>query len=231
MEFEFVIKVGGSLSRRRLILEKLFKELAAISQNHKFLVVPGGGPFADMVRSIYHKFDISEDTAHWMAVLAMDQMGFFFSNFHPNIKVVNKIEEARKISSGLIPVLIPSRILFENDPLPHSWDVTSDSIAAYIAHATNTKKIFILTDVDGIFTFDPKSHPDAEFIPRISAEELADKNVCTSVDKTFPSLVSKYKLECLVLNGKHPHRITQALNNRKVKGTLIYCSAPHESGN
>jgi aspartokinase-like uncharacterized kinase len=115
--------------------------------------------------------------------------------------------------------------MLDNDPLPHSWDVTSDSIAAYIAHITGTKRVFILTDVDGVFTSDPKSSPDAELVPEISAEELADKNICTSVDKTFPSLVSKYGLECLVLNGKHPERVTQALNNKKVKGTTIYCSA------
>lgn len=220
--FDFVIKVGGSLSRSRFILKKLFEELAAVSENHKFLVVPGGGLFADVVRRIYYKFDISDDAAHWMAVLAMDQMGFFFSDFHPNIRVVDKIEEARKISRGLIPVLIPFKIMFDDDPLPHSWEVTSDSIAAYIAHITDTKKIFILTNVDGVFTSDPKSSPDAELIPKISAEKLADINVCTSVDKEFPALVSKYGLECLVLNGRHPERITQALNNRKVKGTIIY---------
>lgn len=220
--FEFVIKVGGSLSGSRLILRKLFEELAAVSKNHKLLVIPGGGPFADMVRRIYRKFKISDNVAHWMAILAMDQMGFFFSDFHPNIRVVDKIEEASKISRGLIPVLTPSRIMFDSDPLPHTWDVTSDSIAAYIAHITGTKKIFILTDVDGVFTSNPKSSPDAELIPRISAEELADKKMCTSVDKIFPSLVSRYGLECLVLNGRYPERVTQALNNRKVKGTTIY---------
>jgi aspartokinase-like uncharacterized kinase len=175
--FDFVIKVGGSLSGSRLVLRKLFEELAVNSKNYKFLVVPGGGPFADMVRKIYCKFSISEDAAHWMAILAMDQMGFFFSSFHPNIRIVDNIEEARKISRGLIPVLIPFKMMFDNDPLPHSWDVTSDSIAAYIAHITGTKKIFILTDVDGIFTSDPKSSLDAELILKISAEELAYKNV------------------------------------------------------
>nr|MDO8083063.1 amino acid kinase [Candidatus Freyarchaeota archaeon] len=222
--FDFIVKVGGSLSRSKLSLRKLFEELAAISKNYELLVVPGGGPFADMVRRISYKFNISDDAAHWMAILAMDQMGFFFSDFHPNIRVVDEIEEARQISRGLIPVLIPSKVMFDNDPLPHSWDVTSDSIAAYIAHITSTKRVFILTDVDGVFTSDPKSSPNAELIHEISAEELSYKNMCTSVDKTFPSLVSKYGLECLVLNGRHPERVTQALNNRKVKGTTIYSS-------
>ncbi|MEM3586746.1 MAG: hypothetical protein QXO71_05415 [Candidatus Jordarchaeaceae archaeon] len=223
--FDFVIKVGGSLSRNKSTLKSLFNELAAISRNHKLLVIPGGGVFADFVRRIYHKFNISDDAAHWMAILAMDQMAFLFSEFHPNVKIVSSIEEAMQINRGFIPVLTPSRIMFDSDPLPHSWDVTSDSIAAYITHIVGAKKVFILTDVDGVFTSDPKSSPNARLIPKISAEELASKNMCTSVDKTFPSLVSKYGLECIVLNGKHPERITQAVNNKEVKGTIIYCSA------
>ncbi|WXG40013.1 MAG: hypothetical protein WED07_04195 [Candidatus Freyarchaeum deiterrae] len=229
--FDFVVRVGGSLSRSKLIMRKLFEELAVISKNHKLLVVPGGGPFADMVRRIYYKFNISEDAAHWMAILAMDQMGYFFSDFHPNIRVVDEIKEANQVTRGLIPVLTPSRIMIDEDPLPHSWDVTSDSIAAYIAHITGTKKLFILTDVDGVFTSDPKSSPDARLVYEISAEELASKNICSSVDKKFPSLVSEYGLECLVLNGKHPERVTQALNNKKVKGTTIYSSATRKITN
>ena len=40
---------------------------------------------------------------------------------------------ARRSSAGRVPVLAPSRWLREADPLPHSWDVTSDSIAAWVA--------------------------------------------------------------------------------------------------
>ncbi len=220
--FNFVIRIGGSLSKSKATLKKLFNVLAEISKTHKFLVVPGGGAFADLVREVYHKFHISEDVAHWSAILAMDQMGFFFSKVHPNIRIVNEWKEALQTELGTIPVLLPSKIMLDNDPLPHSWDVTSDSIAAYIAHITNTKKLFILTDVDGVFTSDPKIQPDSELIDEISAEELAQKNVTTSVDKVFPNLVSKYKLECLVLNGKVPGRLIQALKNKKVKGTHIY---------
>ncbi|MEM3561716.1 MAG: hypothetical protein QXR19_00605 [Candidatus Jordarchaeaceae archaeon] len=226
--FDFIIRIGGSLSRSKPTLKKLFNVLAEISKTHKFLVVPGGGAFADQVREVYRKFHISEDVAHWSAIFAMDQMGFFFSNFHPNIRIVNGLEEALQIEVGMIPVLLPSKIMLDDDPLPHSWDVTSDSIAAYIAHITNTKKLFILTDVDGVFTSDPKIQPDSELIDEISAEELAQKNVTTSVDKVFPNLVSKYKLECLVLNGKVPRRLIQALKNKKVKGTRIYSTC--ESG-
>jgi aspartokinase-like uncharacterized kinase len=223
--FDFILKIGGSLSKNKSTLLKLFNELHKLSKIHKLLVVPGGGHFADKVRRIYHKFNISEDVAHWSAIFAMDQMGFFFSDFHPNIRIVDEIEEAKQTGHGMIPILIPAKMMLDDDPLPHSWDITSDSIAAYIAHITGTKKMLILTDVDGVYTSDPKSSRKAKLIPKISAEELAEKDVSTSVDKTFPNLISQYGLECLVLNGKHPKRVSQALQNKKVKGTCIYCEA------
>ncbi|MFB0560954.1 MAG: hypothetical protein ACETWM_07055 [Candidatus Lokiarchaeia archaeon] len=223
--FDFILKIGGSLSKNKSTLKKLFNELAKLSKIHKLLVIPGGGHFADKVRRIYHKFNISEDVAHWSAIFAMDQMGFFFSDFHPNIRIVDEIEKAKQTGHGMIPVLIPAKMMLDNDPLPHCWDITSDSIAAYIAHITGTKKVLILTDVDGVYTSDPKYRRKAKLIHEISAEELAEKDICTSVDKIFPNLVSRYGLECIVLNGKHPERVSQALKNKKVKGTSIYCEA------
>lgn len=223
--FDFILKIGGSLSKSKSTLKKLFSEISKLSKIHKLLVIPGGGHFADKVRKIYHKFNISEDVAHWSAIFAMDQMGFFFSDFHPNIRIIDEIEEAKQTSQGTIPVLIPAKLMLDKDPLPHSWDITSDSIAAYIAHITGTKRVLILTDVDGVYTSDPKSRRKAKLIHKISAEKLAEKDISTSVDKIFPNLVSRYGLECLVLNGKHPKRVSQALQNKKVKGTCIYCEA------
>ena len=47
------------------------------------------------------------------------------------------IEDPRAVGmvlkAGHIPVLAPSRWMRKDDPLPHSWDVTSDSIAAWVA--------------------------------------------------------------------------------------------------
>jgi acetylglutamate kinase len=35
------------------------------------------------------------------------------------------------------------------DPLPHSWDITSDSIAAFIAGALGAGELILLKPVDG----------------------------------------------------------------------------------
>jgi aspartokinase-like uncharacterized kinase len=59
-----------------------------------------------------------------------------------------------------VPVLAPSRWLREADPLPHSWDVTSDSIAAWVAGAVGARRLVLIKPpnaaggdlVDGYFS-------------------------------------------------------------------------------
>ena len=43
-----------------------------------------------------------------------------------------------------LPVLAPSRWLRDADPLPHSWDVTSDSIAAWVAGEVGARRLVLV---------------------------------------------------------------------------------------
>jgi len=63
-----IIKLGGSLINSA---KGLVKEIIDHSDKcrDEILIVPGGSVFADTVR----KIDASQETAHWMAVLAMEQ--------------------------------------------------------------------------------------------------------------------------------------------------------------
>ena len=80
------------------------------------------------------------------------------------------IDEAKGIAdSNKIPIMICSEILKENEPFKHSWDVTSDSIAAYIASLLDAK-LLIATNVNGIYTKDP-SLSGAELINEIDVNK------------------------------------------------------------
>ena len=58
--------------------------------------------------------------------------------------VTSATEIAQAQSSGRIPVLVPYRWLREIDPLPHSWDVTSDSIAAWYAGVAGASQVVLI---------------------------------------------------------------------------------------
>ncbi len=212
---EAVVKVGGSLAEYPNSLRKLCKRLASLAINHQILAVPGGGKFADAVRDSDENFGLSNSVAHRMAILAMDQFGLFLSDVTPNSFVTYSLDEVIGSSIGRLPIFLPSKLLFHEDPLKNSWDVTSDSIAAYIAEKMSADKLVLVTDVDGIFTEDPKTKSEAKLVADMSARQLISWNRRTSVDATLPKILQKAKLACYVVNGKHPQRIKAVLENEK----------------
>jgi aspartokinase-like uncharacterized kinase len=128
-----VVKVGGGLLAQPTDLDRVLEAIAA-ARTRRLLIVPGGGPFADAVREVDRRLRLSDDAAHWMAILAMDQMAHLVaSRLTASVLVTTPNEIAAALGRTQIPVLAPSRWLRNADPLPHSWDVTSDSIAAWVA--------------------------------------------------------------------------------------------------
>ncbi len=218
---EAVLKVGGSLVGHPAELKALCKTLSSLAKTHKMLIVPGGGAFADVVRRLDETYGLSGTTAHKIAVLAMDEFGLFLSDVTPNSRVCYSLEDVGSVEYGSLPILLPSHYILREDPLEHSWDVTSDSIAAYIAGVLNAKKLLLITDVDGIYTDDPKKSTNVKFVEQLTANQLHSWNRRTSVDKALPKILMKFKLNCYVVNGMHPDRVQAILVNRKSVYTRI----------
>ncbi|RLI05648.1 hypothetical protein DRO26_01625 [Candidatus Bathyarchaeota archaeon] len=217
-----VIKVGGSLAEKPKNLRNFCLQLARFSRFYRILVIPGGGVFADVVRILDRTYRISAKTTHTMAVLGMDQYGFFLADLIPNSRIVYSLKEAKKAASlKVLPVLIPSRLVLKTKLLKPSWEVTSDSIAAYVAAKIKAKKLLLVTDVDGIFTENPKTNPSSNFLKEISTTELLKWNTRTCVDKFAPKLIQKFRTDSYVVNGYYPVRIRKILEEKPTIYTKI----------
>jgi len=217
-----VIKIGGSLAEDPERLRVLCTKLSEFAKKYAIVVVPGGGRFADVVRDFDQRFTLSGGISHRMAILGMDQFGLLLSQIIPNSCATYLLIDAKQLSGiRVVPVFLPSRLMFREDPLENSWDVTSDSIAAYVAGRLHVAKVVLVTDVDGIFTKDPKKHSDATLIEKLSAEELLKLNKRTSVDRYLPKLLLEAQIDCYVVNGKHPERIEAILAGQQATCTLI----------
>jgi aspartokinase-like uncharacterized kinase len=212
---EAVLKVGGSLAEDPASITRLCQQLSALAKVHRIAIVPGGGKFADTIRKVDKIYSLSNTVAHKMAILTMDQYGFLLSSITPDSYVSPSLEEISNSAKGTLPIFLPSKLMFREDPLEHSWDVTSDTIAAYIAQLLHAEKLILVTDVDGIFSEDPRKTLDAKLIAELSAEELLGWNRRTSVDKTLPKMLIEANLDCYVVNGGYPERIKLILENKK----------------
>ena len=150
-----VVKVGGGPLRgggslHPGALDTITAALADAARRWRLVVVPGGGPFADAVRAADAALSLDAGAAHWMAVLAMDQMAHLLAARVAGAVLVHDASAARAaLDAGGLPVLAPYRWLRAADPLPHSWAVTSDSIAAWLAGALGARRLILVKPVAG----------------------------------------------------------------------------------
>jgi 5-(aminomethyl)-3-furanmethanol phosphate kinase len=217
-----VVKIGGSLAMQPDKLKDLCTKLGEASKRHNLIVVPGGGEFADMVREYDKEFDLPRQISHRMAILAMDQYGLLLSTLIPRSVVVNKFEDLTKdLTLHHLAVFLPSNFLFCDKSLDNSWDTTSDSISVYIAQKLDTNKTVLVTDVDGIFTRNPKKFVDAKLLTKLSSQDLSLMSERTSIDRFLAKLLLNKKIECFVVNGLYPDRVISILDGKETLCTKI----------
>lgn len=167
----WVIKLGGSLLDLPDLAERLRTVVRQVSK--KPLIVVGGGRAADLVRSWGEVHSLSDSSAHWLAVRAMDFNRHLIEALLPEAISVSSLEHAHDVWQGGRIALLDCLAWLQSEEtqsetLPHSWNVTSDSIAAWTALRWHTEGLVLLKSVEA---------------PR-SRESLLE-----SVDTYFPRLL------------------------------------------
>ncbi len=96
---------------------------------------------------------------------------------------------------------------------------STDTAAVLRAIEMEADVILKATNVDGVFTADPKVNPEAEFIPRISYLEVMTRELGV-MDAAAVSLCKENHLPVIVLNIRRPGAILTALRGERI-GTLV----------
>jgi aspartokinase-like uncharacterized kinase len=126
-----VVKLGGSFA----FSAHLMDWIAAIARcaGHA-VIVPGGGPFANAVRAAQPQMGFDDRAAHRMSLLAMDQYGCAIESLHGKLSLADSPDSIRRgLLNNEVPVWLSSRLALGASDIPQSWDVTSDSLAAWLA--------------------------------------------------------------------------------------------------
>ena len=132
----WIVKLGGSLIGSPALkgwLDKLVQ-----FGDGKVVIVPGGGLFADAVRNAQSKTGINDETAHQMALVAMDQYAALMAGLNPKLVLASsELEIAECGWQHRAIVWKPSHMVLADESLPKTWDLTSDSLAAWLAAKLN----------------------------------------------------------------------------------------------
>ena len=197
-----VVKVGGGVGDDAL--PALCNALGELGVRHPLLVVPGGARFADAVREADRRLGLRPAAAHRMAILGMEQFGWLLSELIPGAE---RCADLTRVAAGRTTVLLPAALPL--DPLPASWEVTSDSIAAWVAGRVGAGRLVLVKAVD-----------DLDGLARLSAGELAALRP-EAVDTYLPVLLERARFETWVIGGRDPERVVELLERGTTAGTRI----------
>jgi aspartokinase-like uncharacterized kinase len=139
----WVVKIGGSL----LGSPELLRWLALFVQfsDGKVVIVPGGGLFADSVREAQQISNTSDAVAHQLALLAMDQFGLLLAGMNPELATASsELEIAERGWQHRGIVWLPSKMVLADDSIPKNWQVTSDSLSAWLANKLGAEQLILV---------------------------------------------------------------------------------------
>lgn len=163
-----IVKLGGSLASS----PELPAWIAALDAcSLPLVVVPGGGAFAETVRDMQRQMHFDDEAAHHMALVAMQQFGIALASLWPRLaSVATPAAIRRALRLGQVACWNPTLMALEA-PLPRCWDVTSDTLAAWLAAELNADCLILIKSVD---------------VPSAAETAPADLVAAGLVDPLFP---------------------------------------------
>ena len=139
----WIVKLGGSLSRDAR-LPRWLQMLAELGGG-RVVVVPGGAAFADAVRAAQGHWGFDDLTAHNMAVLAMAQTAHMLHALEPRLVLVTDEDAIRRAQhAGQAVLWMPLSLLRDAPDIITTWEVTSDSLALWLARRLNAERLVVV---------------------------------------------------------------------------------------
>ena len=222
----FVLSLGGSLMVPEEIdtqFLKQFKKLieAEIRRGKRFIIITGGGKvcrkYQTALRTVTRP---SAESLDWMGIyttrLNARLMQLMFGTLaHPNI-----VEDTNK------KLPFREKILLAGGWIPGR---STDDDAVRMAHAYGAPTLINLSNIDFIYTKDPKKFPNARPVRGFSWPEyrrmVGDKwtpGANFPFDPVAAQFAQKHRLKVIVANGKKLANLKKILEGKKFIGTEIH---------
>jgi molybdenum storage protein len=229
-----VIQIGGVsiMDRGQSALLPLLDEIVANQEKHTQVVGVGPGVRARHILSVGLDLGLPTGALATLAAKSSAQNAYMVSCLlasHGFVYleapfVVQLLPAMLAAARGAVFNGIPPYDLWEHPPPvgklpPHG----SDAGSHLVAEVFGARSVILLKDVDGVYSADPKTHPDAKFIPQIRAADLLRLGLPTlPIEPVVLELLTRARLakSIRIVNGLVPGNLTRALAGEAI-GTLI----------
>jgi uridylate kinase len=221
-----VINVGGSIVAPETIDPRFLRQLAGVllraAEASDLLLVVGGGRTARRYIDACRELGTKESY--------LDEMGIAATRMNARLLIAamgenafqgvpSRVEEALEAVEGHPIVVMGGTVPGQ----------TTDAVGAELAERAGAGELIILTNVDGVYTVDPRLDPAAIRLPRMSASELIDivtvddyrAGSKTVVDPVAAATIHRASIPTKVLDGRDLDQVRAALAGEPFSGTVV----------
>lgn len=142
-----VLKVGGSLFDLPDLRERLHSMLAALGTG-PLVLFPGGGASANVIREWDRLHRLGEESSHWLAIRSLSLNAHLLHAFFPDARLIHAREQLADGINLVEPFAWAWRDEDNPGHCPHTWSVTSDSLALRLAQTWGADELILLKSVD-----------------------------------------------------------------------------------
>lgn len=215
---KIVLRIGGSVLIPSDIdepfLKKAVREIERATAEHHLFLVVGGGKTARKYIEAARQFDIPENVLDELGILASRLNALLLATCLMEGELVGNFHEV--LHSRGLPVL--------GGTTPGQ---TTDTVAVLLAELVRADLIIKVSNVDGIYTADPRTDPAATKIRTMNYKDLKKllirdfkAGISSVIDPVAAEVIAKNQLKVIVV-GKEDMEDLQSVISGDHSGTTI----------
>ena len=220
-----VVSIGGSIlvpgENDAEFIGKLAKMLKEVSKEVQIAVVVGGGKMSryysntgrELGGTTYQLDELGIGITRVNAKLLTVALGDI-----ANSDIPTKAEECASMSE-------PGRIVVMGGTEPGH---TTDAVASMIAKCMRADRIINASNVDAVYSDDPRTNPDAKRFSRMTIQELKDvvyddhdAGKSCVFDPLGVRIALEEKIDLFMVNGRDIAELRNAILGKEIKGTFV----------
>jgi uridylate kinase len=214
---KLVISLGGSVlipSIGEHTLHAYIPVLTRLASVYQVFIVVGGGGEARRYINLARQLGVDEAGADEIGILvtrlnATLLMSALHDAAYP--RVAEDYTEAQEFARS-------GKIIVMGGITPAQ---TTDAVSAVLAERIRADLLVNATSVDGIYSEDPKKHPDAVRFDHLTPQELMEIVRNTVIDIVAVKVIERSRIPLLVIDGRNPENLEDMLCRGIRHGTLV----------
>lgn len=221
-----VISLGGSLVVPDAIDSKFlrrFRQLivAFVKRGRQCIIIVGGGMTARQYqRAIRQVVQPSHDDLDWIGIHATRLNAHLLRTIFRAYAYPRLITNMNKINTR-----IKNRIIVAAGFRPGA---STDLRAVQLAHAYSTDTILNLSNIDWVYTRDPRKYRDAKILKTVSWKNFRqlfgsrwDPGANVPFDPVASRWAERWGMKVIITRGTDIRNLRKIFNGEKAKGTVI----------